>query len=99
MPMKSVKEWQMHEEYASPLIIESTSDGRDLAELVDRNSRVLTDKLLEQGALLFRGFAVSTVTDFDRFISALNLPRLEYTHASTPRTALGNRIYTATEYP
>jgi len=98
--MKKLKESKMYEGSASPLVIEPVSDHhQELAELVELNSGVWSDKLLEHGALLFRGFSVWSVTDFDRFISALKHQRLEYFHGSTPRTALGNSIYTATEYP
>src|SRR5262245_47970065 len=97
--MKKLKESKMYEGADAPLVIEPLSDHQELAEVVELNSGVWPDKLLEHGALLFRGFPVSTLPDFDRFISALKHQRLEYIHGSTPRTALGNSIYTATEYP
>ncbi len=82
-----------------PLIIKAASSGRDLAAFVQENSVVLEDMLLEHAALLFRGFAVSDIADFDRFVAALTKERIDYIYSSTPRTMIGEKIFTATEYP
>lgn len=63
--------------------------------------RVVDDLLLEYGGILFRGFTGGVgkdvhCNDFARmFCSDL----LSYEFGSTPRTNLGEGIYTATEYP
>jgi alpha-ketoglutarate-dependent taurine dioxygenase len=81
------------------LIVEPSSSGKALSDVMNSNKRELAALLLEHGALLFRGFAVQTVQHFDEFVGALTEQRLDYLYGSTPRTALGNRIFTATEYP
>jgi alpha-ketoglutarate-dependent taurine dioxygenase len=42
---------------------------------------------------------VSDQSDFADFLTAIKLPRMEYTEGATPRTKLGDSIYTSTEYP
>jgi alpha-ketoglutarate-dependent taurine dioxygenase len=83
----------------SPLIIEALGPQQSLDELCNVCRSRVDAMLLEHGALLFRGFRMEGLADFDRFVGAATQRRLDYVYASTPRTALGNRIFTATEYP
>jgi alpha-ketoglutarate-dependent taurine dioxygenase len=89
----------MYTDRRSPLVVEPTSPTRDIADLVAENIGSISTELLEHGAVLFRGFPVREVSDFDRFIGAISQQRIDYVYRSTPRTSLGNRIFTATEYP
>src|SRR5688500_5619349 len=61
--------------------------------------RVVADALLPQGALLFRGFAVSGAAEFQQFVRAITPELVDYDFGSTPRSRLQERIYTSTEYP
>ena len=83
----------------APLLIRPQRGESCLADVVQGHSTRIHDRLLEVGALLFRGFKVQSLEDFDLFISAFTDLRMDYTYASTPRTPLGNRVFTATEYP
>jgi alpha-ketoglutarate-dependent taurine dioxygenase len=82
-----------------PLLVEPNLDGVDLAAWAGANRELVGKLLLDHGGLLFRGFAMSSDKDLERFISALSGELLEYTYRSTPRTRVGGRIYTSTEYP
>lgn len=82
-----------------PYVLEPAKSGTDLVELAARHNDALDEKLLEHGALLFRGFGVRTIEQFDRAIGVLSKNRADYMYRSTPRTAVGKSIYTATEYP
>jgi alpha-ketoglutarate-dependent taurine dioxygenase len=55
--------------------------------------------LLEHGAILFRNFDLSTVSQFEQFAQALAPSLLEYHERAAPRTEVGGKIYTSTEYP
>jgi alpha-ketoglutarate-dependent taurine dioxygenase len=83
----------------APLVIEPASHPYRNVESIRQYSQEVRSLLLEHGALLFRGFAVTEVADFDRFVDSLEMPRLEYLYRSTPRTSVGSRVFTATEYP
>jgi hypothetical protein len=82
-----------------PLTVAPRGGGRDLAEEMQSRHASYLDMLREHGALLFRGFDVADVAAFERFSSAVSARPLDYVYGSTPRTALSNRIFTATEYP
>jgi alpha-ketoglutarate-dependent taurine dioxygenase len=71
----------------------------ELSDLVAERPELIAEWLLEHGAVLFRGFAANSVERFEKFAAALALRRSEYLYRSTPRTAVGDRIFTATEYP
>ena len=56
-------------------------------------------RLLECGAILFRGFGVRTKEEFERFALVFVPELLHYVEGSSPRTALADGVYTSTEYP
>jgi alpha-ketoglutarate-dependent taurine dioxygenase len=54
--------------------------------------------LLQEKALIFRGFKISAET-YDDTSAALLPDRIAYVHGNSPRTKVGHNIYTSTEYP
>jgi alpha-ketoglutarate-dependent taurine dioxygenase len=89
-----------------PLLVEPSAGGaqnKNLESLVSasvENKKFLREKLLEHGALLFRGFAVENAADFERFARAFSGKRLlDYAGGVSPRVELGGGVYTSTEYP
>ncbi|MFI0370674.1 TauD/TfdA family dioxygenase [Actinomadura sp. 1N219] len=67
-----------------------------LAYLADRQQ--IGDLLVKEKALVFRGFGVAR----DRLEPVMDgvLPnRLAYVHGNSPRTKVGDNVYTSTEYP
>jgi alpha-ketoglutarate-dependent taurine dioxygenase len=88
----------LREDRSLPLVIEPKSQV-DPVEWSKSNRRELERLLLECGALLFRGFAISETEQFEHLIEALSGKLLDYTYRSTPRTIVSGKIYTSTEYP
>jgi alpha-ketoglutarate-dependent taurine dioxygenase len=82
-----------------PLMLDGTRASIRLVEYVREHRQALQDVLLEHGAVLLRGFGVATAEDFDGVVEAISSQRLSYTYRSTPRTADGRNLFTATEYP
>ncbi|HLD64831.1 MAG TPA: TauD/TfdA family dioxygenase [Pseudomonas sp.] len=84
-----------------PLLCEPTTVGVSLQAWAERQRELLESKLLEHGAILFRGFAVASANEFDQCISALSGGALEYRFRASPRTQVnpGLNIYTSTDYP
>ncbi len=97
--MLGMKETAMFDNNRAPLVIQPSTAERDLSALVARNRAALEERVLEYGALLFRGFDVGSVDDFERFSSAISARKLDYTYRSTPRSAVGKGVFSATEYP
>ena len=58
----------------------------------------LRTSLADAGAVLLRGFDVADTDDFARVVTAIGGRPLEYSERSSPRKALGERVYTSTEY-
>lgn len=96
--MSAFKDYLLPKEERTPLVIEPTTE-RNLAEVIRAHPDRIQERLMTHGALLFRGFAIDEVRDFDAFVAAVSPHRMDYVYGSTPRTALGSRIFTATEYP
>jgi alpha-ketoglutarate-dependent taurine dioxygenase len=81
------------------LQVQAPSGDRDIASFVQAHGQEIQSALLEHGAVLLRGFDVNSVEDFARCIDATGLERIDYMYRSTPRTAVADKIFTATEYP
>ncbi|MBN6039749.1 TauD/TfdA family dioxygenase [Amycolatopsis sp. 195334CR] len=54
--------------------------------------------LVERKALVWRGFGVERA-EFDAMVDLLLPQRWAYRHGNSPRTKVGDNIYTSTEYP
>lgn len=63
------------------------------------NKHLLEQTLLEYGGILLREFDIQSVSEFNKFSQVVCPNLLDYTYRSTPRSNLGGKIYTATEYP
>jgi alpha-ketoglutarate-dependent taurine dioxygenase len=82
-----------------PLLVEPAVAGVDIAAWAASNRERLEKDLLAHGAILLRGFAVDSVEKFQRLITGLWGPLLQYTFGSTPRSHVSGNVYTSTEYP
>src|ERR1700722_16037313 len=59
----------------------------------------IEELLLVHGGALLRNFNISAVSEFNNFAHTLCSKLMDYVYRSTPRTKLGGKVYTATEYP
>jgi len=80
-------------------VIFPLSDGQKPTDFLAANREFVDTLLEEHGAVLLRGFAIHSVSEFNRFALTYSPNLLEYNNRSTPRTRLGGNIYTSTEYP
>ncbi|WP_437675101.1 TauD/TfdA family dioxygenase [Sorangium sp. So ce131] len=83
---------------ALPLVVSPL--GRAAApELAAAVRACAEQELTARGAVLFRGFPVRSLADFEGFVKRITPDLLDYTFGSTPRSRLEGQIYTSTEYP
>lgn len=82
-----------------PLVIRPSVPELDLCAWVQSNREQVESELLAHGAILFRGFGLRTVEDFERFSAALQLQPMRYMESSTPRVRVSSTVYTSTEFP
>jgi len=82
-----------------PLVLEPGVDGLNMTQWAAGKTDLIVQKLRSHGAILFRGFSVSTVDEFELLLQSLVGELFQYSYRSTPRTQVSGRIYTSTEYP
>lgn len=82
-----------------PLVVSPAAEGVDLVSWAERSRQFIESRLLVHGALLFRGFPVGSAREFEAFVRAVSGEPMEYRERSSPRTQVGARLYTSTDYP
>jgi alpha-ketoglutarate-dependent taurine dioxygenase len=82
-----------------PLVIEPRAAGIDLLAWAGNNREMIECKLLERGAVLFRGFDVDGIYQFEQFARAISGELLDYRERAAARREVASRVYTSTEFP
>jgi alpha-ketoglutarate-dependent taurine dioxygenase len=82
-----------------PAVVRPTLENVDLVTWAADNLPMIESTLAAHGAVLFRGFRVGGIDPFRTFIQTVGGHLEQYTYRSTPRTEVGNGVYTSTEYP
>jgi alpha-ketoglutarate-dependent taurine dioxygenase len=78
--------------------VAKAADG-SLQSWFQANGEEIETIVHHSGGLLLTGFPVLTAQGFQDFATSCLPDLLEYKERSTPRTQVGDRIYTSTEYP
>lgn len=87
-----------------PHLIESTNDLSDAdaaASWVRQNAKALKAALAIDGAILFRGFPITSAEDFDRFSAAFDYGEFTYEESLSNAVRINRtrRVFTANEAP
>jgi alpha-ketoglutarate-dependent taurine dioxygenase len=82
-----------------PLVLEPSAPGLDPVAWAENNREFIELRLLEHGALLFRGFKIEGVAQFEQFTQVISGELLKYSERAAPRREVGARVYTSTEFP
>ena len=80
-------------------VVVNPMEKRSLAEYRDLIEQMVNTRLSTVGGLLFRGFPIESVADFEAFVKMISPDLASYEFGSTPRSQVQNQIYTSTEYP
>ncbi|XRQ05558.1 TauD/TfdA family dioxygenase [Actinomadura welshii] len=80
-----------------PLLREARRPGESLLDRLATEAGAVRADLDEHGAVLFRGFA--DWRRLDDVVRAWGAGPLAYREAATPRTEVGDHVYTSTDYP
>jgi alpha-ketoglutarate-dependent taurine dioxygenase len=95
-----VKEFLSAEQF--PLVIKPRFKGVDLVDWVKKNRAEFEKDLRLHGGLLLRGFDITTLDDFGRFVDSFESAPLAYMFRSSPRHELDEKVknvYNSTDYP
>jgi alpha-ketoglutarate-dependent taurine dioxygenase len=90
---------QFADDQSLPLVFRADRAEVQLIAWAQANRDFIESSLLRHGGLLFRGFNVKTAAHLNEFIQALCSEVAEYREPTSPRTHVGDNIYTSTEYP
>jgi alpha-ketoglutarate-dependent taurine dioxygenase len=82
-----------------PPVLVECEEALELFSWAAANLRLIQDLLGKSGAILFRGFAIRGEQDLTGFTQAIEMQLMPYMEGATPRKALGNNVYTSTEFP
>ncbi|KAJ0569764.1 putative TauD/TfdA-like domain, taurine dioxygenase TauD-like superfamily [Helianthus annuus] len=77
----------------------TTTNITAFEEAIRAEMQWLESLLKKSGAILFRGFPVSSPSDFNNVVEAFGFPEALYVGGRAPRTKVVGRIYTANESP
>ncbi|MDA9272097.1 TauD/TfdA family dioxygenase [bacterium] len=73
--------------------------GSDIFNYVKDNKDFIQKTIHQYGGIILRNFGIRAVSEFSKLSEIISPNLLDYVNRSTPRTRLGGKIYTATEYP
>lgn len=82
-----------------PFVLSTDYTDTSIVGWMKNNTNFIDTKLKEHGAILFRGFQVNTIEKFQQFMSYFGDELLEYKLRSSPRHAVGDKVYISTKYP
>jgi alpha-ketoglutarate-dependent taurine dioxygenase len=82
-----------------PLVIQPVVRSLDLVAWARSNRDFIESSLLKHGGVLFRGFKLKAVEEFEQLVKGTCGELLEYKERSSPRTQVSGNIYTSTDYP
>lgn len=95
-------QWENTRTGQLPLVgkaIASCIEPADLAFWLTEHKADVLDRLAVHGAILFRGFAVKELGDFQRIAGVFCEQFSDYVGGNSPRTKVASHVFTATEYP
>jgi alpha-ketoglutarate-dependent taurine dioxygenase len=81
-----------------PLLLTPALARVDLSDWAASHRADLQSRLFEHGALLFRGFKLTSVADFERCATAI-CPDLFSEYGDLPREKVSKKVYGSTPYP
>src|SRR5215213_844407 len=100
---RTVPRQQTHDGDAFPLVLECAlpADVVTTTVWVGAHARDLIGRAGRHGAVLFRGFPLTTAEDFDAFVAAFGLPNFPYYESLSNAVRVNRtpRVFTANEAP
>lgn len=82
-----------------PLLVRPVVEGIDLATWAAAHHDFIEAQLSSCGGILFRGFDVGSVEEFEKVIRSLYGELLGYSDRVQPRDQVSSKVYTSTLYP
>lgn len=97
----NIPEQKVFEGQLFPLVLTPESESVVTADLacdwLKGQRAEISDKLVQFGAIFFRGFPLKDAQDFDKFVTAYGLEPLPYVGGAAPRRKITDKVSTANE--
>ena len=82
-----------------PLLVRRAGPASSLECWLRDHPALVTAWLTHYGAVMFRGFGVSSTQEFERTVAAVSSNHwVDYREAATPRSHVGGHVFTATDF-
>jgi amino acid adenylation domain-containing protein len=98
VPLPAMRESLLNADQVFPLLMEPNDPGLDLVTWVQANRALVEEKLARHAGILFRGFAMRDIHDFEAFAEAVQ-PGLYGQYGDLPKKEGGKNTYRSTPYP
>ena len=98
-PQGLVRTGYIQEGGSLPLVVQPAMKDVDLCDWAGNNRELIQTELNRHGAILFRGFSIATSDNFHLLVGKIAVEPMAYQERSSPRTKVGDNIYTSTDYP
>lgn len=82
-----------------PVLLRPPAGGPSGHAWLTENRSHIDAIVATHGGVLLRDLGFTSVSEFNRAVQIFSPDLLDYVHRSTPRTKVGGKLYTATEYP
>lgn len=82
-----------------PIVFSPIFENVILTEFMVSHKTLIDECLLKYGAVLFRGYDISSLQDFQKIVASYDRQVLKYTQRTTPRSEITDKIYTSTDFP
>ena len=82
-----------------PLLVRPAASLVDLPSWAGEHRERICAQLREHGGILFRGFKVRAVAEFERVMGAIASELVPYHERSSPRRRVSGNVYTSTDHP
>jgi alpha-ketoglutarate-dependent taurine dioxygenase len=98
-PEAMARAGHLREGQTLPLVLEPAVEGVNLITWATQSRESVGQQLLRYGAVLFRNFGCASAAEFEQVCATLSRELLEYRERSSPRSHVGGRVYSSTDYP
>ncbi|MGB7921857.1 MAG: TauD/TfdA family dioxygenase [Pyrinomonadaceae bacterium] len=82
-----------------PLVMQPGVEHLNLVAWTTEHRGQIEEELMRHGAILFRGFNLEGIAEFEGFVRAISPDLMNYGERSSPRSKIGDGVYTSTDHP
>jgi alpha-ketoglutarate-dependent taurine dioxygenase len=98
-PLEWIEQRPLYPGTSLPLLVTPAAPDISLPDWLAEHWSALAPRLLEHGALLFRGFGINSAARLHRVVDATSAGALPYRERSSPRSPVQGNVYTSTDHP